>query len=98
MFRFCSKTVPQRSGGIVCSCTGERSVAIQELPPHVGYRLVTNIPGAPRIFNPWGEEEVRLLSAKRVLRVVTSHFRRGHCLVTGEAPEPNSHAGTRMRI
>ena len=73
-------------------------MALQELPPHVGYRLVTNIPGAPRIFNPWGEEEVRLLSAKRVLRVVTSHFRRGHCLVTGEAPEPNSHAGTRMRI
>ena len=46
-----------------------------------GYLTVLFFLGSPRIFNPWGEEEVRLLSAKRVLRVVTSHFRRGHCLV-----------------
>ena len=57
MFRFCSKTVPERGRRALRRRSGERSVALQELPQNAGYRLVT-----------------------------------------GEAPEPNSHAGTRMRI
>ena len=40
MFRFCSKTVPERGRRALRRRSGERSVALQELPPHVGYRLV----------------------------------------------------------
>ena len=56
-----------------------------------GYLTVLFFLGSPRIFNPWGEEEVRLLSAKRVLRVVTSHFRRGHCVVIINVTRTHAH-------
>jgi len=40
MFRFCSKAVPERGRRALRRRSGERPVALQILPPHVGYRLV----------------------------------------------------------
>ena len=40
MFRFCSKTVPERSRGTLQGRSGERPVAIQVLPENAGYSLV----------------------------------------------------------
>ena len=62
-------TLFQACGGRICIATGRS-------PERQRKRWV------PANFNLWGEEEVRLPFAKRVSRVVTSHFRRGNCFAT----------------
>ncbi len=46
-FRFCSKTVPERGRRALRRRSGERSVALQELPENAGYSLV--IPARMRV-------------------------------------------------
>ena len=40
MFRFCSKTVPERGRRTLRRRSGERSVALQILPPHARHAMV----------------------------------------------------------
>ena len=40
MFRFCSKAVPERGRRALRRRSGERSVALQELPENAGYSMV----------------------------------------------------------
>ena len=50
MFRFCSKTVPERGRRTLRRRSGERSVALQILPPHARHSVVINLTDYPYII------------------------------------------------